>query len=567
MSEFDSKDFNQFNNNETGSTGRNGDDLSYNGDPADNSSDENYFNYLHQDTTDSTSVNASDSQTTASDYTVNASGNPADSADQQSAAASEDSTYHYNYWNQEGNYNQSDYIPASRSQQTYQDQSGYDSQAGYTNQSGYNTYSDHTNPFASAKNEKEAKKQQKKMERAAKKAARKNRGGGKGRYAAKIVASALVFGLVAGAAFQGFNYCYYKVNPSAKEENNIQSTPTLQTSGDTVQTTTDISEMVANVMPSIVSITSVVEQEINYGFWGHNQGGTQETEGAGSGIIIGQNDSELLVVTNYHVIEDAKKISVGFCDSKDVEATVKGTDSDADLAVVAVPLKNMESSTKSAIKVATLGKSSDLKVGEPAVAIGNALGYGQSVTGGYVSALNREVALTDKTMTLLQTDAAINPGNSGGALLNMKGEVIGINTVKYSDTTVEGMGYAIPIDTASPIIESLMKQETIPESQQAYLGITGSDVTETYSQQLNLPEGIYVQSVQEGSPAEKGGIYAGDVITKFEGNSVSSMENLINKLSNKKAGEEVSITVKRMNQQGSFEEKDLKITLGSKKDM
>lgn len=566
MSEFDSKDFNQFNNNETEPSAGSGDNSSYNSDTFNRSSDENYFNYLHQEETDTVSVNNADNQTESSDYSSNITDNPTDSVEQQAAAASMDTTYHYSYRNQEDNYNQSDYIPASNTQQAYQNQSDYTSQSDYTNEQSYHTCSDHTNPFTSARNEKEAKKQQKKMERAAKKAARKNRGGG-GRYAAKIIASALVFGLVAGAAFQGFNYCYYKVNPTAKEENNIQPTTTLQTSGDTVQTTTDISEMVANVMPSIVSITSVVEQQVNYGFWGYQQDGTQEAEGAGSGIIIGQNDSELLVVTNYHVIEDAKKISVGFCDSQDVEATVKGTDSDADLAVVAVPLSNMEASTKSAIKVATLGKSSELKVGEPAIAIGNALGYGQSVTAGYVSALNREVALTDKTMTLLQTDAAINPGNSGGALLNMKGEVIGINTVKYSDTTVEGMGYAIPIDTASPIIESLMNQETIPESQQAYLGITGSDVTETYSQQLNLPEGIYVQSVQEGSPAEQGGIYAGDVITKFEGNTVSSMESLINKLSNKKAGEEVTITVKRMNQQGSFEEKDLKITLGSKKDM
>ena len=394
---------------------------------------------------------------------------------------------------------------------------------------------------------------------------KKKKKGGKGRYVMKLVASALVFGLVAGAAFQGFNYAYYKINPSANPSNStIEATTTLKSSGDTISTTTDLSQMVENVMPSIVSITSIIEETVSYGWWG--QSGTQESEGAGSGIIIGQNDSELLVVTNYHVIEDAKSISVGFIDETTADATVKGYDSDADLAVISVPMDKLESATKSAIKIATLGDSSALKVGEPAIAIGNALGYGQSVTAGYVSALDREVALTDKTMTLLQTDAAINPGNSGGALLNIKGEVIGINTVKYSDTTVEGMGYAIPIDTAKPIIETLMNKETIPEEQQAYLGIAGSDVTESYAQQLGLPEGIYVQEVQEGSPAEIGGIYAGDVIVKYEGNSVTSMESLINKMGNNKAGDQVTITVSRRTQHGEFEEKDLTITLGSKAD-
>lgn len=394
---------------------------------------------------------------------------------------------------------------------------------------------------------------------------KKKKKGGKGRYVMKLVATALAFGLIAGAAFQGFNYAYYKINPSANPSNStIQTTTTLTTSGDTVSTTTDLSTMVENVMPSIVSITSIIEEQVSYGWWG--QSGTQESEGAGSGIIIGQNDTELLVVTNYHVIEDAKSISVGFIDETTADASVKGYDSDADLAVISVPMDKLESSTKSAIKVATLGESSALKVGEPAIAIGNALGYGQSVTAGYVSALDREVALTDKTMTLLQTDAAINPGNSGGALLNIKGEVIGINTVKYSDTTVEGMGYAIPIDTAKPIIEALMNKETIPEDQQAYLGIAGSDVTESYAQQLGLPEGIYVQEVQEGSPAETGGIYAGDVIVKYEGNSVTSMESLINKMGNNKAGDQVTITVSRRTQHGQFEEIDLTITLGAKSD-
>ena len=385
---------------------------------------------------------------------------------------------------------------------------------------------------------------------------------GRGKYLAKLIASALIFGIVAGAAFNGFNYVYYKINPSANPSHStLQTTTTLNISGDTISTTTDFSSMVENVMPSIVSITSIVEQKINYGFFGSS---TQEAEGAGSGIIIGQNDSELLVVTNYHVIEDAKSISVGFIDESDGAATVKGYDSDADLAVVAVSLKELSADTKAAIKVAVLGKSSALKVGEPAIAIGNALGYGQSVTAGYVSALDREVALTDKTMTLLQTDAAINPGNSGGALLNIKGEVIGINTVKYSDTTVEGMGYAIPIDTAAPIINALMTKEVVPESQQAYLGITGTNITESYAQQLNLPEGIYIRAVQENSPADNGGLHAGDIITKFNGNSISSMENLIAKLESYRAGDEITLSIKRMTNHGQYEETDLRITLGAK---
>lgn len=384
----------------------------------------------------------------------------------------------------------------------------------------------------------------------------------RGKRIMKLVASALIFGLVAGASFQGFNFVYYKINPSVNPANNaISTTPILNITGDTISTTTDLSSMVENVMPSIVSITSIVEQRINYGFWGN---GIQEAEGAGSGIIIGQNENELLIVTNYHVIEDAKSLSVGFIDESDATATVKGYDSDADLAVVSVSIKDLSADTKSAIQIATLGKSSALKVGEPAIAIGNALGYGQSVTAGYVSALDREVALTDKTMTLLQTDAAINPGNSGGALLNIKGEVIGINTVKYSDTTVEGMGYAIPIDTAAPIIKSLMTKEVIPESEQAYLGISGINITEAYSEQLNLPQGIYIQTVQENSPADKGGIHAGDVIAKFNGNSVSTMENLIGKLEGFRAGDEVTITVKRMTNHGEYEEIELNITLGAK---
>ena len=247
-------------------------------------------------------------------------------------------------------------------------------------------------------------------------------------------------------------------------------------------------------------------------------------------------------------------------------ATIRGTDSDADLAVVEVNTKDMKASTLKKIAVITLGDSSKLKTGERAIAIGNALGYGQSVTGGYISALNRQVQLTDKTMTLIQTDAAINPGNSGGALLNSKGELIGINTVKYSSEDVEGMGYAIPINTAKPIINKLIKNEATSESEQAYLGVSGQTIDSSMASQFDMPSGVYVQQVIKSSPAQEAGISAGDVIVSIDGSSVSTMDGLKEKISNLKAGKKVKIVVKRQNQMGTYEKKTLTVTLGKKSD-
>ncbi|MFZ2689841.1 MAG: trypsin-like peptidase domain-containing protein, partial [Blautia wexlerae] len=259
-------------------------------------------------------------------------------------------------------------------------------------------------------------------------------------------------------------------------------------------------------------------------------------------------------------------LTVGFVDDTTAKATVVGTDSSADLAVISVKIKDIKDSTASKIKVATLGSSDDLKVGEEVVAIGNALGYGQSVTTGVVSAKNREVSLTDGTMNLLQTDAAINPGNSGGVLINMDGQVVGINNAKLEDTSVEGMGYAIPITTAKTILTDLMNANSVSTKDAAFLGVVGRDINESYSSALGIPSGIYVSQVVSGSPAEKAGISAGDVITKFEGNNVSTMSGLKEKLALKKANTKVKITFKRANQSGTYEEKTVTVTLGKKSD-
>ena len=273
-----------------------------------------------------------------------------------------------------------------------------------------------------------------------------------------------------------------------------------------------------------------------------------------------------MIATNNHVVSDATSLTVGFVDDTTAKATVVGTDSSADLAVISVKIKDIKDSTASKIKVATLGSSDDLKVGEEVVAIGNALGYGQSVTTGVVSAKNREVSLTDGTMNLLQTDAAINPGNSGGVLINMDGQVVGINNAKLEDTSVEGMGYAIPITTAKTILTDLMNASSVSTKDAAFLGVVGRDLNESYSSALGIPSGIYVSQVVSGSPAEKAGISAGDVITKFEGNNVSTMSGLKEKLALKKANTKVKITFKRANQSGTYEEKTVTVTLGKKSD-
>lgn len=392
----------------------------------------------------------------------------------------------------------------------------------------------------------------------------KNNKNGMGKKAAKLVASAAVFGLVAGACFVGVSVAKDKLYPSTADRiettSGTTSAKSETSSSGSSSSSSNVASVVNEVMPSVVSITSTIQSSNYYGF------GTQESEGAGSGFIVAKTKDNLMIATNNHVVSDATSITVGFADDTTAKATVVGTDSSADLAVISVKIKDIKDSTASKIKVATLGSSDDLKVGEEVVAIGNALGYGQSVTTGVVSAKNREVSLTDGTMNLLQTDAAINPGNSGGVLINMDGQVVGINNAKLEDTSVEGMGYAIPITTAKTILTDLMNANSVSTKDAAFLGVVGRDINESYSSALGIPSGIYVSQVVSGSPAEKAGISAGDVITKFEGNNVSTMSGLKEKLALKKANTKVKITFKRANQSGTYEEKTVTVTLGKKSD-
>lgn len=392
----------------------------------------------------------------------------------------------------------------------------------------------------------------------------KNNKNGMGKKAAKLVASAAVFGLVAGSCFVGVSVAKDKLYPSTADRiettSGTTSAKSETSSSGSSSSSSNVASVVNEVMPSVVSITSTIQSSNYYGF------GTQESEGAGSGFIVAKTKDNLMIATNNHVVSDATSLTVGFADDTTAKATVVGTDSSADLAVISVKIKDIKDSTASKIKVATLGSSDDLKVGEEVVAIGNALGYGQSVTTGVVSAKNREVSLTDGTMNLLQTDAAINPGNSGGVLINMDGQVVGINNAKLEDTSVEGMGYAIPITTAKTILTDLMNASSVSTKDAAFLGVVGRDINESYSSALGIPSGIYVSQVVSGSPAEKAGISAGDVITKFEGNNVSTMSGLKEKLALKKANTKVKITFKRANQSGTYEEKTVTVTLGKKSD-
>ena len=360
---------------------------------------------------------------------------------------------------------------------------------------------------------------------------------------ALVVGAAVLFGAVGGVTMQGTSYLTGKLlgknTKSTVGTTKTVSNAKLTTSTSTV--TSDVSDIVENTLPSIVSITNMSVQEVQNFFGGISQ---QESESAGSGIIISQNDSELLVVTNNHVVEGSDTLTVTFNDGNSVEAQIKGTDSARDLAVVAVPLDKISDDTMNAIKVATLGDSDSLKVGEPAIAIGNALGYGQSVTTGIVSATGRTIDGFDGEY--IQTDAAINPGNSGGALLNANGEVIGINSAKINSSAVEGMGFAIPISDASDVIQNLMNKETrskVSDEERGYLGIKGYDVSEEGAQMYNMPTGVYVKEVMSGGGAEKAGLTKGSIITGFEGSSISGMSSLQEQLQYNTAGEKVPLTV------------------------
>ena len=439
---------------------------------------------------------------------------------------------------------------------------GNSSRYDYGNDSHYgnsysNTYNNNSNYYSNIPPEPDKKRRKRKNDD------NNKNGSGIGKKIAKLVASAAIFGLVAGTCFVGVSVVKDKFYPSTADKIETTSGTTSskkETSSGSGSNSQNVASVVNEVMPSVVSITSTIQSSNYYGF------GTQESEGAGSGFIIAKTKDSLMIATNNHVVSDATSLTVGFVDDTTAKATVVGTDSSADLAVISVKIKDIKDSTASKIKVATLGSSDDLKVGEEVVAIGNALGYGQSVTTGVVSAKNREVSLTDGTMNLLQTDAAINPGNSGGVLINMDGQVVGINNAKLEDTSVEGMGYAIPITTAKTILTDLMNANSVSTKDAAFLGVVGRDINESYSSALGIPSGIYVSQVVSGSPAEKAGISAGDVITKFEGNNVSTMSGLKEKLALKKANTKVKITFKRANQSGTYEEKTVTVTLGKKSD-
>lgn len=422
---------------------------------------------------------------------------------------------------------------------------------------------------------------------------RQKRSTGVGGKITGTIGLAIIFGLVAGIVFQGVNNAADKMNGNGQET--IESTKILteeknnsSEKADTAPVGNSVADVAQASMPSVVAITSVSVQEIPeyFGILGY---GTQQYQsaGSGSGIIVGENDDELLIATNNHVVEGATTLSVCFIGNdvvnaeeetqnlasgdgdinvKDaVTAKIKGTDAENDLAVVAVEKKDIPEETMKEIKIAQLGNSDALVVGEQVVAIGNALGYGQSVTSGWVSALNRGIAMEDGSNTdLIQTDAAINPGNSGGALLNMSGELIGINSAKYADNAVEGMGYAIPISKAQPILENLMNRKTrdkVKEDKVAYLGVSVTDLSAEAIQMYNMPVGAFVVEAVSGEAAEEAGIKKSDIIEKLDGQKVSGRDDLLDKLQYYEAGETVEIVIARADD-GEYKEITLEVTLG-----
>ena len=392
---------------------------------------------------------------------------------------------------------------------------------------------------------------------------------------AKLAGSAVAFGVIASCTFMGVNAVagkYFGTNTTQQTSGNksttsknSDSTSTLKLSQSSSTVTSDVSDIVNNAMPSVVAITNMSVQEVQSYFGGTQQ---QESTSCGSGIIIGKNDSELLIVTNNHVVEGAETLTVSFANETSVEASIKGTDPSKDLAVVAVPLDSIDDDTMNAISIITLGDSDKLQVGEPVIAIGNALGYGQSVTTGIVSALDRNLDMEGFDSKLIQTDAAINPGNSGGALLNANGELVGINTAKVNANAVEGMGYAIPISDATSVIENLMNRETrtkVDESEQGFLGIEGYDVTSEKAEMYSIPTGVFVRSVEDGSAADKAGITAECIITKFDGITIDSMSTLQSQMQYFKAGDKVEVVIEVPNKSGTkYEEKTVTVTLGER---
>lgn len=400
-----------------------------------------------------------------------------------------------------------------------------------------------------------------------------------GKKWAALVAMALVFGLIAGGTMFGVNEAGNRLAGNSGSSDKVGQTQTTGSNSDSSSSDESsegtVAEVAKNAMPSVVTISTMSVEEMRSFF-----GGTQqyEVQGAGTGVIVGENDTELLIATNNHVVEGATSLSVGFIDEESVEGEVKGTDVNNDLAVVAVKLSDIPEDTMNQIKIATVGDSDDLQLGDQVVAIGNALGYGQSVTSGYVSALDRDLTLTDQSGTtinstgLIQTDAAINEGNSGGALLNMKGELIGINEAKSSSTstgaTVDNIGFAIPIDKAEDSLQQLMNlktREKVDESQASYLGIRGSDVSAEASELYGIPTGVVISEVVENGPADQAGVKKGDILTELDGRSISSMAQLQDVLQYYAAGETVDLVVQRSDN-GEYQAQTLSITLGSAND-
>lgn len=400
-----------------------------------------------------------------------------------------------------------------------------------------------------------------------------------GKKWAALVAMALVFGLIAGGTMFGVNEAGNRLAGNSGSSDKVGQTQTTGSNSDSSSSDESsegtVAEVAKNAMPSVVTISTMSVEEMRSFF-----GGTQqyEVQGAGTGVIVGENDTELLIATNNHVVEGATSLSVGFIDEESVEGEVKGTDVNNDLAVVAVKLSDIPEDTMNQIKIATVGDSDDLQLGDQVVAIGNALGYGQSVTSGYVSALDRDLTLTDQSGTtinstgLIQTDAAINEGNSGGALLNMKGELIGINEAKSSSTstgaTVDNIGFAIPIDKAEESLQQLMNlktREKVDASQASYLGIRGEDVSAEASELYGIPTGVVITEVVENGPADQAGVKKGDILTELDGRSISSMAQLQDVLQYYAAGETVDLVVQRSDN-GEYQAQTLSITLGSADD-
>lgn len=391
----------------------------------------------------------------------------------------------------------------------------------------------------------------------------------------KLTAAALLMGVLCGAMYQGVLYLNYraefekqesmlsqdsieeKQSEKAGEEGTLGQVPSPYVAADTSRQ--DVSAVASNVLPALVSVQCRF-QRVNYDFFGRAY--ESEESGSASGILMASGGDELLIVTNNHVVENAVSVEVMFVDGAVAAAEIKGTEPSEDLAVLSVAFNALPEKTLRTIRIASLGSSDNLKLGQMVIAIGNALGYGQSTTVGYISALNREVTFDDgTTMELLQTDAAINPGNSGGALLNARGEVIGINNSKLVDSEVEGICYAIPISKAIPIINSLLNRELLQDEEKAYIGIIGKDVTKANAKALNMPVGIYIKQIEEGSPAELAGLKVGNILTAVNGTKVETMEALSKVLSYTRGGSEGTLTVQVM-KDGAYVEEELSIIFG-----